>query len=656
MEGLANLAALGRLLSFFSIIFFTVVTIIFIVCLMISFKRKHFYFFPILIILYIVFLFHHFWYPTGQLIVRNVQGNFFYIIKDYDKSVDAYLDIQGSSYKKLIKVYYEGAEFYFKHKKYRECINFVEKIDNRYYTSLYEYSPPWKNDNDGYIFNSYKGLYNEKKVKAKNNNKEKKQELFDLITEMKDRYKYNPEILSTENGFNFDEDFNKYESFEYINDKAVVAFGKIGYSSAGLTYNKTDQGWRLLYKEGNKIYLISSAVLLSRYMNEYQVKILDYKKTDMYKFLNEYLYNEMFDENEKKAILPIDGDENISLLSERIISKMIIDGKGRHLNSLISRVPIRSGLVNMKNVGAYQHIWIKSDIKNFLAKYVAESSNNEPNIYEKDATDNSINVLPVICVDLDIISEYGKEERIKQEKVKALEEIAKKENEIRKVELSNSFYKAFTAKIEAMKTISEYGDDATIDDFDSILIGNAKAYTGEDMPITWILLEKTDDKALLLSKYSLYPISYDELVDYEPEKKGKFNYKDFEDSHYDDMNFFNEDELKLILGTEIIVSKNDLYNKNNDLSKISRKTFLLGLDDIRKYFSDKNGNILKSKLKTYCGDLSENDGNEIGWWLKDIGELWWTAAYIDEDGNLNERGYALNSRLGFRRAMWIKYK
>lgn len=651
MDGLANWGAFGRFLIFVRISTFIFTTTIFILCLNISFKRKHFYFFPVLIILYICFLLYHFWYPTGQWIVRNVQGNFFYVTRQYDKSVRAYLDIYDydSVKDKLEKVYNEGREYYFDNRMYRKCINFIDEFNTEYSYLLDQDS------NSEYIFNSYKELYDEQKVKAKDNKKKKKQELFDLITEMKDRYKYNPEILSIENGFNFNDDFNKYESFEYINDKAVVAFGKIGYSSAGLLYNKTDQGWRLLYKEDNKIYLISSGVILSRYMNEYQVETLDYKETDMYKFLNEYLYNEMFDENEKKAILPIDDDENISLLSESIISKMIIDGKGRHLNSLISRVPIRSGLVNMKNVGAYQHIWIKSDIKNYLAKYVVESSNDEPNIYEKDATDNSINVLPVICVDLNIISEYGKEERIKQEEIKKMEEAAKKEMEIKKAELSNSFNKAFTAKIEAMKTISEYGDDATIDDFDSILIGNSKTYTGNDMPITWILLEKTDDRALLLSKYSLYPISYDELVDYEPEKNRKFNYKDFEDSHYD-MNFFNEDELKLILDTEIIISKNDLYNKNNDLSKINRKTFLLGIDDIKKYFSDINGNILQSKLKTYCDKLSENEGNEIGWWLKDIGELWWTAAYIDGNGNLNERGYALNRKLGFRRAMWVKYK
>ena len=659
MEGLHQFAEAMRLIYGIQVFIIFSITITFLVFIYKKYERgKKIKVLLILFLLWMCYVVNFFFHTQIHYVKQNIKAKYYLLIKDYDKAMDAYLDIQvyDAIESKIEDTYIKGVAYYYDNAKYRECIKFIDKTEDKYYDFIRhdEQFKPWKKYDFDYMLNSYKGLYSE--AKAKN----EKQEIFDIIVEIKDRYKNDFDVIEKE-GFDFYYDFNKYEAFDYIKDKGSVYFGKIGMSEMGFSAMKREVGWRLLYREENKIYLVCDMVLISRYLTEKVVDALKYENTDMYSFLNDLLYNEMFDEKEKEAIIKID-NEYISLLSEEIINKMIDDNKGQYLNDLIYRVPI-SYLVDPKNGGSNQRFWIKSDIINGEAKYIVNTSGNKVNISYVNATRNDINILPVICVNTDIIREYGALERQKQDEEKHEEEIAQEKEVVRKDEQSKAYSIELREKIKAMKSIKEYSDDATIDDFDTLIIGDRKEQLGhreEDMPIAWILLEKDDNKALLLSKYSLFMDLYEQeyVFDINFRDIRKFNFID-EVSRLDIIweRLFNDDEKKYILETELTVSKNDMFPVNNDLRKVKTKLFFLSINEIKKYFTNDKGETLSSKLKTLCEGFESDDyGNELGWWLRDIGKLWWTAACIDSEGNLCEKGVLASKCLGQRVAMWVEYK
>lgn len=649
MEGLHQFAMAMQFIYTIQVVIILIVTIGFIIVICKTYNDgKRITFILIILFIWLCYVFNFFFHEQIHYVVQNLKAKCYLFIDDYDKAMDAYLDIQvyDEIDDKIETTYTKGVKYYYDNARFRECIDFVDKINRRYYDFQHnELWKPWRHYDFDYVLNSYKGLYNDYKIR------DEKQELFDIIAEIKNRYRQHLDIILKDADFDFDDDFNDYESFNYLNDKSSVYFGKIGMSEMGLSDLKRKVGWKLLYREDNKMYLICSSVLISRHFNEDAVVESSYEKTDMYSFLNNFLYKEMFDGRENKAIIKIN-DEYISLLSEEIIDKMVKDDKGSYLNSLLSSVPI-SYLVNAKNGGSYQRFWIKSDIENRKAKYVVESSNNKPSISYTDAINSDINVLPIICVDLNVINEFAKEERHKQTEDKKQEEIKKVEKQHQIIEASKRYDNQLREKISAMKAVTEYPDTATIDDFDTLIIGNQEkgGISDNKSPIGWILLEKTDDKALLLNKYSLHTNDY-----YSRFEHNKFTFKDrlvyYELSHFDE---FNDDELSHILETEIVLSKNDKYPENNNLDNVRTKLFFLSIDEVKKYFSDKNGILLNNKLKTICDGFSDDYSNEIGWWLRDIGDLWWTVACIDSNGELNDRGALASKRLGCRFAMWVSY-
>ena len=205
-----------------------------------------------------------------------------------------------------------------------------------------------------------------------------------------------------------------------------------------------------------------------------------------------------------------------------------------------------------------------------------------------------------------------------------------------------------------MKKVSEYDDTATIEEFDTIVYGK----DGKNK-LCWILLDKTDDKALLLNKYILFSNEYNYSVD-NVEEAVKKNWSDSNCRKmvdYDDC--FSDDERRHICNIDNIISKNDKYNQYDNLDTVEDDLFLLSIDDIKKYFYNNdeekiNNNFYKSKLATVSMSIT-NDYERMAYWLRDIGELWWTVATIEEDGTLNQRGRVASNSYGVRPAMWINY-
>lgn len=613
-------------------------------------NNKNAIIYGVITIVFILFIFFpsiwlRFWYSNGEIIFKTIQGDFYNAVGLYDKAFDAYkkIDYIDNIYEKVEKNYEKGIKYYFDTKQYKKCIEFYNKINKEYYYSD-KYNAPWLKYDFDYEFESYKKLYEEYK------NKNEKKELFGLINEIKN--KYDNKTL-TNAGFDFNEDFNNYESILYMDENTKVLFGNIGMSEAGLTNLKRPVEWKLLYEDNNKLYLLCNTILVNRYYEEIYIDNLKYTETDMYNFLNNFLYKEMFNDDEKDTLLPIDDDkEYVSLLSEEIIDKMYEINKIDYLNKIISEIPL-SWLADKNNSGSLQKIWLKSDIVKGKAEYIS-GFYNKPRISSIDSTNNIINVLPVICVDKKKIENLAELDRKKYNDEKLEKQKIEQKEKILEIKKENRFDLVLKEKINKMKKVTEYKDNQTIDDFDTLLFGdveNSGWSGGAKGPISWILLDKTENKALLLSKYSLYNSAYDVF-------NKNYNFSRLNESYHSFTNFdeFNDNEKKHIIDTRVTISKNNKFPQNNDLGSVNAKLFFLSIDDIKKYFSDENGSILNNKLKTICDGINDDYSNEIGWWLRDIGETYWTVAYIDENGNLNERGMLKsNSLIGYRLAMWISY-
>lgn len=57
----------------------------------------------------------------------------------------------------------------------------------------------------------------------------------------------------------------------------------------------------------------------------------------------------------------------------------------------------------------------------------------------------------------------------------------------------------------------------------------------------------------------------------------------------------------------------------------------------------------------YKGEKANLDNARF--WLRDLGEQFWNACYVDYNGAINIRGeYVTSGKIGYRPAIWVKIK
>lgn len=211
----------------------------------------------------------------------------------------------------------------------------------------------------------------------------------------------------------------------------------------------------------------------------------------------------------------------------------------------------------------------------------------------------------------------------------------------------NDFRENLKSKVRLAKMLTEYDEDATIDQCDTVYFGNYNGYGTNE----WFILEKDNNKVLLLSKNIFRYIEYNS-------KGGREPYKNSSICTYANSNFYNEtfskEERKLI----------SVVN--------GEKVFLLNEELINKYFTI-NGKVDNKKLKSFYfnenykyveyNHLKEKD-EESAWnkydikncyWISDKGKNDYVAKFIDADGNVDNFGDMLDRALGFRPLIWIDF-
>ena len=224
-------------------------------------------------------------------------------------------------------------------------------------------------------------------------------------------------------------------------------------------------------------------------------------------------------------------------------------------------------------------------------------------------------------------------------------------------------------RIRNANVASAYSIDNTVEDMDTVKFGSYQQdNSGTIAPIEWIVLEKGDNKALLLSKYSLVNKQY---------------YQSFSDTTWEECTLrmwlndrfyteaFNNEEQSRILSVPVVNKDNTQYLTKGGKST-EDKIFILSEEEVIKYFGCKNNETygyqlgknagtkptiysMTSKDNVFSNSSMNVEFSNTDYWLRTPGYRNGCALTVDYENVLNTYGMYVNEELGVRPAMWVSY-
>ncbi len=191
------------------------------------------------------------------------------------------------------------------------------------------------------------------------------------------------------------------------------------------------------------------------------------------------------------------------------------------------------------------------------------------------------------------------------------------------------------SQIQNCTPITKYTENTSVDRMDTIIFGMDK--NGDT--IEWIVLEKSNNKALLLSKYLLTSHMFNDVytyIDWENCTLRKWLNSEYINT------IFSKKEQGSILTADVI--SDDAYS-NKDCVVTEDKLFLLSFDEVNKYFSTDNQRVAFYK-----------DGGSNVWWLRVGSATVGGIRVVSSDGETGGNGYRCDDvGPGVRPALWVKY-
>lgn len=171
-------------------------------------------------------------------------------------------------------------------------------------------------------------------------------------------------------------------------------------------------------------------------------------------------------------------------------------------------------------------------------------------------------------------------------------------------------------------------------------------------PIEWIVLDKQEDKMLVVSKKILdcrkYHNKY-EKINWEYSDIRKWLNNDFLN------NAFSSEEQTQILQSKIINESNPTY-KSNSGNKTFDKVFLLSINEANRYFKDEKARRAKGSNSAKNHNLWIDIYGNGFYWLRSSDDRQYSAV-IDLRGDVSDFGHFVgNDRYGIRPALWIKFE
>ncbi len=168
--------------------------------------------------------------------------------------------------------------------------------------------------------------------------------------------------------------------------------------------------------------------------------------------------------------------------------------------------------------------------------------------------------------------------------------------------------------------------------------------------IEWLVLEKSDDKILVISRYALdckpYNTEYTSVT-WESCSLRKWLNNDF-------INAAFSDEKKLIPTVTVSADKNPGYSTNPG-NATQDQVFLLSITEANKYFSSDSARQCEpTDYAVANGAYINSDNGNCWWWLRSPGDDQSDAADVGGDGGVLEHGYyVFHSDAAVRPALWI---
>ena len=203
-----------------------------------------------------------------------------------------------------------------------------------------------------------------------------------------------------------------------------------------------------------------------------------------------------------------------------------------------------------------------------------------------------------------------------------------------------------------IKIIKDYPNLIKYSELFKISLGNYK-----NSEIEWLVLDKQEDKMLIISKYALDTVPYNEdyeSVTWETCTLRKWLNNDFYNSA------FNEEEKTKIKSSTVTADANPEYNTDpgNDTTD---KVFLLSINEVKKYFSsDEARKCVPTDYAiaqgAWTSDSYKVDGKATcWWWLRSPGDDSGRAAGVHYVGGVDCCGHYVGSGYGcVRPALWIE--
>ena len=167
--------------------------------------------------------------------------------------------------------------------------------------------------------------------------------------------------------------------------------------------------------------------------------------------------------------------------------------------------------------------------------------------------------------------------------------------------------------------------------------------------IEWLVLDKKEDKILLISRYALDSQPYN--VENTAVTWETCSLRSWLNSAFYENTFLPE-EMDMILVSEVTADANPKYSTPAGKST-SDRIFLLSVDEVNRYFTRDGDGVCY--VTTYCQSQGvSHDRGVCWWWLRTPGGSSDAASLGNSEGLGNPGGgYVYSTNFGVRPAMWV---
>lgn len=406
----------------------------------------------------------------------------------------------------------------------------------------------------------------------------------------------------------------------------IVYWGS--YEQDAVTSNgKEDIAWIVLYDDSGRKLLLSQSCLDCRPYNE-QDTPSSWAKSSLRTWLNDDFYWEAFNEAEQQALhyalieteSSEDTRDHVFLLS-MAEANLYLD---LFENGLFTEYSIRQGAVH-----DLQHWWLR-DTHNGAYNFGATCYGDKV-VADLGAKVSQDNVAVRPCIWVDTRTEAEKE----AEYTAAL----------------NLFEKGnYKKALPAFEALGDYKDSLDYCERLPKLIlmkPYMEAEVGDEVRLghyDWIVLEKQDDKILVVSKYSVGLAGFRDNGMYLTWDVSDL--REWLNGQFMDKILLPGDEKTLILPTKVSTPANPEYGTAGG-PDVTDRLFILSYDEVMKYFPNAQDRVLTTAEDTATG---------VAWWTRTHGQDQNNVVCVDQYGEISLEGNNSNDfvyKAHARPAMWI---